>query len=200
MTTETETPYTVDRLVGTLCQIWPYTRGTIGRDVLYTVWKAVEDAHEGHKLFWGVQDPPSIHADLISFCEFFDTFKHPDRILLLVQDKASRNFAGFLWFDQIVTGHRAFGSIFIAPAYRGALATEALNLCLDYMFHAIGVKTIWGMTPWPKALALIMRGGFENVATLQDFAVVNEQTYHVQLCRLTREVFDGLFIPERVGT
>lgn len=183
----TEPASSSPKLEGTLVRLWPYQRGAFARDVLYHLWRMVEDNHAGPRLFWGHHSHPLLHSDLTAFCEFFDAYQHPDRLLLIVQDIASDAIAGFMWFDDVIPNHRAFGSIFMDPRFRGDASREAVTIFTEYGVGVLGLNSVWGLTPWPEACRLIERCGYQRIATLPDFGLVQEKPVTVFVYRWRKE-------------
>jgi RimJ/RimL family protein N-acetyltransferase len=178
-----------DILTGKLVRLWPYQRGAYARDAIYALWRMVENSKAGHKLFWGSHDPDAIHSDLTAFCEFFDPIRNPGRLLLMVQTIETNTLAGLIWFDDIIPKFRAFGSIFILPQYRGEASREAVHVALRFAFEVQEWQSVWGVTPWPEAAKLIEKAGFERLAILPNFALVQGQPKSVFIYVISKEKF-----------
>lgn len=184
----------VEHLMSTHVRIWPYVRGCYGRDILYRLWRMIEDSGDGRSLFWGSHDDPLIHGDLVAFVKFCED---PQRILLMITTRDGSDLAGLAWFDDVVPTLRAFGSIYIAPSHRGPFSEEAARLCLTYAFDLLNVESIWGITPWRAAVALCDRCGFERVTVLPAFTKFNDTVSDVTVLRLTKESFHGQHLLKR---
>lgn len=183
----------LDRYIGQYIRLWPYLRGAYAKDLLYRLWALVAKEEAFHQLFWGLHESESRHGDLEHFCRFFS--EDTGRQLFIVQSVDKDELAGFLWLDDIVPFHRGIGSLFISPAYRGKAAAEAVRLFCDYCFTNIGLQSIWGVTPWPQAAHLITEIGFERIAILPNFALVQDIPHDVRIFRLMKEHFYGVNIP-----
>jgi RimJ/RimL family protein N-acetyltransferase len=168
----------------TTIRLWPYQRGLYARDVLYLVWRMLEDAQAQDQLFWGVHDAPEIKGDLVACVRFFDD---PGRHLVLVSTADHTDWVGCAWFDDLVPGYRCFGSIFVKPQYRGTHSREVLQQCCAYAFATLGIEQIWGVTPWPLARNLCLRSGFEEVAILPGFTKLNGELRDAYIVRKVRE-------------
>lgn len=192
MTDVIETPAFLDRYIGTQVRLWPYLRGAYAKDLLYRLWVLVEQADAFHQLFWGLHEPEARHGDLEHFCRFFG--EDSGRQLFIVESTTKDEIAGFLWLDDVVPAHRAMGSVFMAKDYRGKAASEAVRLFCDYAFTNLGLQSIWGVTPWPQAASLISGVGFERIAVLPAFAVVQGVSHDVRIFRLMKESFYGVHI------
>jgi len=178
-----------NHLVGTRIRLWPYVRGVYGRDTLYRLWCVIEEAQAGPLLFWASQDQPEIHSDLVAFVKFFDD---PTRLLQVVTNIDSTEIIGCIWFDEIVPRYRAFGSMFIVPKFQGGTySREAMDMGLRYAFEILELKQVWGATPWLPARRLCLRSGFEVVAMLPGFTLVNGVPVDVTILRIMKEQFHG---------
>lgn len=180
-----------DLLTGQTVRLWPYVRGLYSRDVLYRLWRLIEDAHASGRLFWASTEPVEQRGDLSFFIKFVET---PERLLVLLTSLDSSEIVGCVWFDDIVPHYRCFGSIFIRPESRGVASQEAMRLCLHYAFHLLHIKSVWGITPWADARALCLKSGFRVVATLPAFALIEGASHDVSVLRIEKETFDGIII------
>jgi RimJ/RimL family protein N-acetyltransferase len=173
-------------------RLLPYVRGAYPKDLLYRLWSLVAKDDAFHQLFWGLHLEESKHGDLEHFCRYFA--EDSGRMLFVVQSVNKDEIAGFIWLDDVIPGFRGLGSVCMAQAYRGKSALEAVRLFCDYSFHELGLQTIWGVTPWPAASGLITHAGFERMAELPEFALVQGKTLDVRIFRLTKEQFYGVNI------
>lgn len=180
----------LDRYIGQQVRLWPYLRGAYTKDVLYRLWLLVAKAEGFHQLFWGLHETESRHGDLEHFCRYFS--EESGRQLFIMEAVQKDEIAGFLWLDEVVPSYRGIGSIFMSPAYRGKAATEAVRLFCDYIFTYVELQSIWGVTPWPQAARIITEVGFERVAVLPQFALVQGISYDVRIFRLLREQFEPI--------
>lgn len=185
--------FDLSQLKGEQCELFPYHRGAFPRDTLYRLWAIMEEDGAADKVFHGqpIDEtlPQSTRGDLFSFCELFS---HPMRFLLMVVAKATGEFAGLIWFDDLVAGERASANLFFRRKYYGPLAMEAGQISLRYAFAHLNVKVLWAFTPWKEAAGYARRLGFKHIATLAAFTRVNGQMQDVQILRLPREEYsDG---------
>ena len=174
---------TVDRLTGERVKLWPYARGIYARDILYRLWRVVEDHEAASKMFCGSQDEDILKGDLVSFVKYFDD---PGRYLLIVTDLTGDDIAGCIWFDDLMPKFRAFGSVFMRQKYGGEGSMEAVRMALGYAYTVLEVESVWGVTPWRTAKQLCTRCGFEDVALLPAFARVNGLCHDVTILRHRR--------------
>jgi len=175
----------LDRYIGQHVRLWPYLRGAYTKDCLYRLWLMVAKADAFHQLFWGLHEVESRHGDLEHFCRYFG--EDSGRQLFIMESTQRDELAGFLWMDDVIPGVRGIGSVFMAPAYRGRAASEAVRLFCRYGFDEMGLHSIWGVTPWPQAASLITEVGFERMAILPAFAMVQGVAHDVRIFRLTKE-------------
>lgn len=139
---------------------------------MYTIWRMVEEAKAAPQLFWGSQEPDTIKGDLTAIAKFFDD---PNRVLIMLATEDQKDLIGFLWFDDFVPGLRCFGSVFIKPQYRGKVGNAGIVQACQYVFDALNVNTIWGITPWREARAAVIACGFQPVAVLNRFIKVGDE-------------------------
>ena len=175
-------------------RLWPYAQGVYGRDALYRVWKAMEEDGATHQAFW---DEPSgeMGADLANFVRLFSG---ADRVLLMIERTDTGNLCGCFWVSQMTPGHQAFVGMWMHNEARGGLSVEAARLALQYTFEMGHFRQLWALTPWPAAGALCRATGFALVARLKDFCQWEQAYKDVQIFRLTKEAWDGIYFPQGI--
>ena len=171
-----------------IVRLWPYQPGVYGRDALYQVWRAMEDAGETAKTFWGGALTPETCGDLAWFMKMFDDGAHR---LAFVERLEDHVCIGFIWLSDLVVEHQAFLSIWMSQAGR-AMAVEAGRQAVAYAFATWHVQQLWGLTPWHRAKALAAQIGFRQVATLPGFCRFPDAVYDVHVLRLTKEEWHAL--------
>ena len=167
-------------------KLWPYIRGVYSKDVLYRLWRVVEESGAGPSLCWGQHDPEPMRHDLPSFVRFAED---PGRHLFLLTNDDGKEIVGCLWFDDIIPNYRCFGSIFMRPSHRGDESLEAMRLGLAYAFGPLHMQQVWGITPWNAAKQLCLAVGFAEVAVLPGFAWVHGRPQDVTVLRLIKETY-----------
>lgn len=170
-------------LTGELVKLWPYLSGVYSRDILGRLWRIIETEGDGPRLFWGNTAPIEVRMDLPSFCAFFST---DARQLLFITTPDGSEIIGCTWWDDIVHGHHAFGSLYMIPGYRGKASLEATRLSTDWAFEHFQCQRLWALTPWPEVASMITQAGFVRVATLPEFAISNGETHDVGVFRKVR--------------
>ncbi len=170
-------------MTGEYVKLWPYLTGVYSRDILGRLWQMIEQHGDGPRLFWGNAAPLDVRMDLPAFCAFFST---DTRALLFITQPDGEAIIGCAWWEEIIPGHQAFGSIYLIPSYRGRAALEAINLGTQWAFDQFDLRQVWAVTPWPAAAALITRAGYERMATLPDFARVTDEVHDVGVFRKVR--------------
>lgn len=184
-----------DRLTGQHVTLWPYARGCYPRQTLATLWQMVEQEGGADRIFHAQQapreTPTPTRGDLVSFVRYFEPEPAGSRLLLMVQSRADDQLAGLFWFDDIVLGHRASANVFYRRRYWGEAAREASRLACRYGFEHLGYRTIWAMTPWPLAVSHAEAIGFERVAVLPGYCLLEETPADLVVLRLEREGFDA---------
>ena len=171
-------------LEGERVKLWPYMAGVYSRDLLGRLWRVIETHGDGARLFWGNANPPDIRMDLPAFCAFFSS---DSRALLLITNPDGSEIIGCTWWDDIVPGHHAFGSLYMVPAYRGRPSLEATRLSAQWAFSHYACRQLWALTPWPEVASMITHAGFSRVATLPAFALWQGQTHDVGVFRKVRD-------------
>ena len=175
-------------LTGEHVKLWPYMAGVYPRGILGQLWSILETDGIIPHLFWGNQNPPATKMDLPNFCEFVTKL---DRQLLFVTTPDGNTMLGCTWWDDIIYGHHAFGSLGMIQSVRGKAALEACRLSSQWAFNQYACKRVWAVTPWKDAASLISGAGYLRVATLPEFAFYDGQPHDVGVYRLPREVPDG---------
>ena len=184
--------YNTERLKGEFVTVLPYARGYFARDLLYQVWYYMEK-EDAIKLVFSelphTKEPIPSGGD---FVHFLGHVNQPNVIPLVIE--ANNEIAGFMWFQIGVPGYRAEGSEWFRRKYWGYPAREGVRLCLDYMFHsAVGVKHIWGRTPWETAMKSCLSLGFELVCVLPDFFLVRGKPKDCYLVHYGKDSFNANF-------
>lgn len=167
----------------TTVKLWPYAPGFYGRDALYRVWLAMEEAGDTQRAFWDRAMWPEIGGDLASFIKAFDGV--PTTVLLLVEGPPAQQLIGCLWLSELIKDHQAFLSIWMSKSGR-PYAREASKQAIDYAFTGWNLAQLWAITPWAGAANLARRMGFERVAVLPDYCRFPETNYDVTVLRLTK--------------
>lgn len=152
-----------------MCSVWPYGRGYFGRAFLYHIWTLVEAENDWDSILWDALEsttPISQKGDLVGFINYMENVFDP-KSMLIIQDNASREIAGFIWFNR-QKPESAFGSIWVSKKYRGHVSREAVKLGMNYAFNDRGWKTLYAVTPWPVARNLLTRCGWKLLAKLPE--------------------------------
>jgi len=158
--------------------LWIYSRGEAARDLPWQLWRMVEDAGDWQRILWTnpwVDNPTRVSrfGDLVHWTAFMHADGDP-KMFLLVSDNETGDIAGFIWFNRIVgVGDRssAYGSIWMAPLYRGRPhVREAGILGLNWAHSVMGWKTVYTITPWPDVRNFDKRIGFREVAFVPKLA------------------------------
>lgn len=176
-------------LEGQYTRLYPYVRGYSTRDLLYLLWRSMEDEQGAGKLFYAqtvVDTPHSMRGDLTEFISYFDD---PKRLLLVVQNIKTDQLAGMLWFDDIVPAYRAAANCFYRRRSWGHPAREATRLGLGYIFETLALQSIWAYTPWPEAAKHAEAAGLHRVAVLPGFTLANGAPRDVHVLKVLREDF-----------
>ena len=127
---------------------------------------------------------------LPALVRFFDTLIFPNRLLLLYTSKQGEG-AGFGWFDQVIPKVRAFANVCMRRKFWGPHTDEACRISMDYIFHGIGVASVFGFTPDRMANALMKRLGAKEVARIPALASFNGTPADVMVTYLPKEVWNG---------
>ena len=174
-------------LTGELVKLWPWARGYYKRDLLYFLWKMMEEERMTDTIFYAKTSskddtPVSTHMDLIDFIAYF---AGSERLLLIPTSLATGEIIGFSWYDGAVLGEYALGSMFYRKKFWGEVAKEATQLALRYGFEICGFKKVWGHSPWMASVKHRARVGFTEMAELPD-AVVDRtgksRTMYIGVC------------------
>ena len=189
------TPEELERLTtGKHVKLFPYVRGLVPPETLYTLWRFMQAERALEKVFFGrlaSSTPYPTMGDLVDFVKFFEPEPPAQRLLLIAMNLASDQFAGMFWFDDIVRGHRAAGSVFYRRRFWGEPAREASRLALAYGFAEFDVRAIWAYSPWLTGRRHAEAAGMSLVATLPDYVTIGGQTMDLHILRVRREDVDG---------
>ena len=183
----------LDRLTGKHVRLWPYAPGYYSRDLVYRLWRIVEDEKAIPLTFWGrftvlSETPIETRGDLMDFARILAT---TNGVLLIVTETQTDALAGFIWFEEIVPKYKAVAGIFMRQKYWGDPATEAGRLGERYAFETLDLQSLWAITPWQAAINYCKRIGFKPIALLPDFALINGRERDVTFLRITRGEFNG---------
>lgn len=179
-----------DALCGKQVKLWPYARGFYRRDLWYQVWVEMEVEGALPKVLHGsfaapsVQEPIDYRGDLADVVTYFS---QPSRMVFIVSDLTGKELAGVVWFDEIITGHRAMVSVWYRKAFWGEASLEGTRLAINSVAERFQVKTFWGITPWRPAVTHAKRLGFVQLATIPGIAVVQGQDRDLYILRLVKE-------------
>lgn len=175
-------------MIGEYVSLHLYERGVFARDVLYALWRHVEDAGGSVNLFYAQQGPDSHRGDLQEFVSYFTD---PKRIVLLAQSHATKDFAGLVWFDDVVAGHRAAINVFFRRRAWGHPARDAVRLACMHAFDHLRLQSIWAYTPWPAAWRMGEALGFQHIALLPEFVLINGTPHDIRIMRLRKGELHG---------
>lgn len=186
----TQSKYDINKLDGKLIKVWPYSRGFLPRDILFTAWKTMEKDDLMRFVFHGQNDPTnrpiSQRGDLVEFMKYFS---EETRALLIIQRKDNEQIGGLMWLDEIIKGFRAVGALCFAKNTRREFVDEATKICFDYSFEVFNLKALFGFTPWGPATDYALRSGMTQVALVPEFALVNNKPTDIAIVKITREEF-----------
>ena len=153
--------------------LWAYSRGEAARDLPYLLWKMVEDAGDWERILWTDQFEPTRvprWGDLVHWVAFMHGDVDP-KVFVLVADNETGDIAGFVWFNRVIHGKSAYGSIWMAPGYRGKPhVREAGELGLRWAHEVMQWETVYTITPWPDVRNFDRRIGFKDVAFIPKLA------------------------------
>lgn len=183
----------LDRLTGKQVRLWPYASGYYARDLVYRLWRIVEDEKAIPLIFWARfavsrETPVETRGDLIDFARILGT---TNGVLLIVTEIQTDALAGFIWFEQIVPKYKAMAGIFMRQKYWGDPAIEAGRLAERYAFETLDLQALWAETPWQSAVNYCQRIGFKLMAVLPDFTLINGKEHDVTFLRITKGEYDG---------
>lgn len=165
-------------------RLWPYAPGVFGlRDTLYRVWKLMEEDGATAHTFWDETGFPT-SGDLCSFIRSFDGV--PGKLLTMVERTDTEQLCGAIWFTNMVVGHQAYATMWMAKDARGVIALEAAQLVLPPLFRMFNLQQLWAVTPWANAGAMCRRVGFKRWCVLPGYCQWEGQPKDVWLYRLTR--------------
>jgi RimJ/RimL family protein N-acetyltransferase len=178
---------------GKLTKLYPYVRGLWPPETLFTLWQMMRDQDATEKVFFGRVNgllPYPTTGDLVDFVKFFEPEPPQQRVLLLAQSQEEPDqVVGIFWFDDIVPGHRAAGSVLYRRRYWGEPAREASRLALAYGFEVLGVASIWAYSPWRTGFNHAEAAGMTWVATLPHYVIAGGQPMDLHILRIRREEF-----------
>ena len=185
--------YSLDRLKGKTVEILPYVRGYYPRDILYNLWRSMEDDDLASAVFPQSknedQAPFKLQGDLI---EFVNYFSDPKRILLIVRDHIKGVIAGLHWYDDVILNFRGWANMFYKKEYWGESAYEAGQLCLDYGFNYLNYKIIYGHTPWAKAAGYAEKAGMTLLYKMPMGYLLSDGTItDMNILYIKKEDFNG---------
>jgi hypothetical protein len=174
-------------LTGSLVRLYPYDRGAFPREVLYAMWRAVEDDHASRYLFYGQVCQDEHHRGDLQ--EFVTYFTDPKRLLYIAQSLRTDELAGMVWFDDIQPGYRAAANVYFRRRSWGPAALEGSRLAIGAAFDALKLEHVWAYTPWDHAVRHAKRAGMMPVALLPGFVRIDGQPRDIHVLRLKREDF-----------
>lgn len=154
-------------------RLLPYARGIYGRDTLYTIWRLIEDEQMAQQIFYSQQcTDERWRGDLVECVSYFNSI-HPQRMLVIPQDKASEALMGLVWFDHL--GHVGSIGLCYRKQFRGKRSHEATKLACQYAFEVLGFTRIFGFTPYKEAIRHGLAMGWTRVGTLPGFVRIHGQ-------------------------
>lgn len=174
-------------LTGLHVRLYPYVRGAFPRELLYALWRAVEDEGASRLLFYA--QPVTEEAQRGDLQEFVSYLTDPKRVLYVAQSLKDDSLAGMVWFDDIQPGYRAAANVFFRRRAWGAPALEGSRLALAAAFDTLGLESIWAYTPWLHAVRHAKRAGMMPVALLPGFVRIDGAARDIHVLRLKREDF-----------
>lgn len=183
------TSETLQRLVGPTVMLVPYARGYSPRDMLYRLWRAMEEEGLSKYVFHSWQGKATLfdqRGDLVEFIKMFEP-DHGARPLVIALSADGQKLAGAIWIDDVIMGHRANLSIFMLKDYRGESALEAGLMAMDYFTTLFNLPTLWSFTPWRHAAELARKGGFQDVAILPGYVRHEGEEKAVYVLKWTKE-------------
>lgn len=175
-------------LTGQHVRLYPFEREGWPRDVLYALWRHVEDAGASTTLFYA---QPGLDAQRGDLQEFVGYFTDPKRLVYLAQSTKNDELAGMVWFDDIQPGHRAAINVFFRRRAWGHPAREAVRLACLHAFERLRVQSIWAYTPWPAAWRMGEALGFQHIALLPEFVLIHGTPHDIRIMRLRKGELDG---------
>jgi len=163
----------------------------MARDLPYQLWLIMEK--EGILKYVFFDSPTDAmgqkaHADLAHFVNFFSD---PKKMILIVQHIESKELAGMTWFDLERPNYRCLANWWIRRRFWGPPAREAGIMSCDYMFNCIGMEHIWGFSPWETSAKSGMSFGFEYMATLPDYFIINGKSQAAHIVHYAKANFRG---------
>jgi hypothetical protein len=161
----------------------PYVRGQSPRDELLRWWLLMEEHGGQQELFWSA--PGRLEAqrgDPLAFAEAFSR-----RLACACYDHASEQLIGFTWVERLHPRHHGHFGMYFIPYTTTAVRREATSLMTTAIFTVVTtLPCLFAMTPWDWALAHWLALGWQQVATLPGFAVVDDQCRDLYVLRLER--------------
>jgi len=185
--------YNTERLKGKTVEILPYVRGYYPRDILYTLWRAMEDDELSNLVFPQSKNidnaPFPIQGDLLEFVNYFGD---PKRIILIMRDIKTGTIIGLHWYDDIISNFRGWANMFYKKAFWGEPSYEAGQLALDYGFNYLNFEIIYGHTPWVQASSYAEKAGMTKICQLpKGYLLSNGEKQDMNILYITKEVFNG---------
>lgn len=158
-----------------------YDREKDGAALLLVVWDGLcSDPSLLPSLFWQTAEPMTLES-------FLALFLSGPRVLYIVQDRMTGEFAGVVFLDSIVPGHKAMLSIGMLPGYRGRGSVDAARQACRDGLEAFDLASVWTATPHLTGKTLARRIGAEEMATLPEFALIGGRPRDVSFYRLKKE-------------
>lgn len=176
-----------DCFEGSLVKLYPYWRGAIRRTILIELWAIMEETNGGDIVFYSGQHPETPVARRGDPTEFIQYFSDEKRSLLIIQDKASEQIAGFTWFDDFIPDYRCMCGLFFRKNYRGKIAEEGAKLSIRYAHDILRVRDIWGFTPWVHARKFAEKIGMEWITTLPGLFKINDKPADIYVTKISKE-------------
>ena len=165
---------------GKLVTLVPYIRGISPRDTLLRWWLLMDQAKGQDKIFWG---QTVLHenqrGDPLAFME---AFHH--RFAYGVYDRQTEELIGFNWLEHIKPQKQAQYGLFYDRKAWGESAGEATELATTYAFGTLGLKIVWGFTPWVLAVKHVLKLGWHHEATLHGFAWIDGKAHDMYVMKL----------------
>ena len=176
-----ESPYRPRR--GRYATVVPYVRGQSPRDELLRWWLLMEQHGGQQELFWSVPSRlETRRGDPLAFGEAFSR-----RLACACYDNATEELIGFNWVEHVKPKHHGQFGMYYTPHTSTAVSCEATSLMTMTMFSVITtLRFLFAMTPWDWALSHWLALGWQQVATLPGFAVVDDACCDLYVVRLAR--------------
>lgn len=181
----------VDRMMtGRYVRLRQYIRGYYGREILGYLWQLAEADGATTQILYSrlslqrPDTPVDTRGDLVDFVSYLSG---DDKLIVLVEERATGEIAGFFWLADMVPKHRATVNLFFRKHCRGKLAFEASKLFREYATQVLGFRYLWGMTPWKHSIMLGRWCGMKQVAVLPHFQLIDGEEKDVYVVCYTRD-------------